>query len=46
MVVDTLPGRAGVSVEEDATLVPFSELMRDIEQRRALEQLKKKELER
>ncbi|PLA27404.1 MMPL family transporter [Corynebacterium coyleae] len=46
MVVDTLPGRAGVSVEEDASLVPFSELMRDIEQRRALEQLKKKELER
>ena len=46
MVVDTRPGRAGVTVEEDATLVSFADLMRDLDQRRALEQLKKKELER
>ena len=46
MVVDTRPGRAGVTVEEKTSLVPFSELMRDLDQRRALEQLKKKELER
>lgn len=49
MVPDTQPGRAGVSVSEDASLVPFAQLMRDLEERRArqaLEQLKKKELER
>lgn len=49
MVPDTQPGRAGVSVSEDANLVPFTQLMRDLEERRArqaLEQLKKKELER
>ena len=46
VVPDTQPGRAGVSVSEDASLVPFAELMRDLEERRALEQLKKKELER
>ena len=49
MVPDTQPGRAGVSVSEDASLVPFTQLMRDLEERRArqaLEQLKKKELER
>ena len=46
MVVDTRPGRAGVTVEENASLVPFADLMRDLDQRRALEQLKKKELER
>lgn len=46
MVPDTQPGRAGVSVTENASLVPFSDLMRDLEQRRAIEQLKKKELER
>lgn len=46
VVPDTQPGRAGVSVSEDASLVPFQQLMRDLEERRALEQLKKKELER
>ncbi|WP_293830732.1 MMPL family transporter [uncultured Corynebacterium sp.] len=49
MVPDTQPGRAGVSVSEDASLVPFTQLMRDLEERQArqaLEQLKKKELER
>ena len=46
VVPDIQPGRAGVSVSEDASLVPFQQLMRDLEERRALEQLKKKELER
>ena len=49
MVPDTQPGRAGVSVAEDASLVPFEQLMRELEERRArqaIEQLKKKELER
>ena len=46
VVPDTQPGRAGVSVSEDASLVPFQQLMRDLEERRALEQLKKKELGR
>ena len=46
VVPDTQPGRAGVSVTENTSLVPFSDLMRDLEQRRAIEQLKKKELER
>ena len=46
VVPDTQPGRAGVSVSEDASLVPFQQLMRDLEERRALEQLKRKELER
>ena len=46
VVPDTQPGRAGVSVSEDASLVPFQQLMRDLEERRALEHLKKKELER
>lgn len=52
-VVDDQPGRAGVSVAENASLVPFSELMRELDERggrdgrrAALEQLKKKELER
>ncbi|MCP1387559.1 MMPL family transporter [Corynebacterium sp. TA-R-1] len=49
MVVDTQPYRSGVSVDEDSSLVPFDQLMRELEQRRrreALEQLKKPELER
>ena len=49
MCIRDRPYRSGVSVEEDASLVPFSQLMRELEQRRtreALEQLKKPELER
>ena len=43
---ETHPGRAGVSVEENHELVPFRELMRQLEERRALEYTQKRELER
>ena len=43
---DSSPARAGRTVNEDADLVPFTELMQELEARRALEQLKKRELER
>ena len=33
-VVDTQPYRSGVSVDDDATLVPFDELMRTLDKRR------------
>lgn len=43
---ETHPGRAGVSVEENHELVPFRELMRQLEERKALEYTQKRELER
>ncbi|CAM3125135.1 MMPL family transporter [Corynebacterium gottingense] len=43
---ETHPGRAGVSVEENHELVPFRELMRQLEERKALEYIQKRELER
>ena len=43
---ETHPGRAGVSVEENHELIPFRELMRQLEERKALEYTQKRELER
>ena len=43
---ETHPGRAGVSVDENHELVPFRELMRQLEERKALEYTQKRELER
>ena len=44
-VVDTQPARSGVTVTENRDLVPFDELMRQLEERRALEYMRKRELE-
>ncbi|MCT2339543.1 MMPL family transporter [Corynebacterium sp. p3-SID1056] len=44
-VVDTQPARSGVTVAENRDLVPFDELMRQLEERRALEYMRKRELE-
>ena len=44
-VVDTQPTRSGVTVTENRDLVPFDELMRQLEERRALEYTRKRELE-
>ncbi|OIR46216.1 MMPL family transporter [Corynebacterium sp. NML130628] len=46
IALDPSPARAGRTVNEDADLIPFTELMQELETRRALEQLKKRELER
>ncbi|MDK8364088.1 MMPL family transporter [Corynebacterium sp. UMB10119B.1] len=46
IALDPSPARAGRTVNENANLVPFTELMQELEARRALEQLKKRELER